>query len=78
MIEYAKVSLLGVSLWKALFKKELEKIIEWSDEEEIDELKRYCFEKYNDMHPDVLAEVFSFKNKNLNPVRAKKSVSQYQ
>jgi hypothetical protein len=78
MIEYAKVSLLGVSLWKALFKKELLKIIEWSDEEELDELQKYCYEKYNDMHPDVLAEVFSYQNRNLNPVRKRNSISQYQ
>ncbi len=58
MIEYAKVILWGVSFWEVLFKKELEKIIAWSDEEEIAELVKYCYDKYSDMHPDVLNEVF--------------------
>lgn len=58
MIEYAKVILWGVSFWKGLFKKELEKIMQWSDNKEIIELRNYCYEKYSDMHPDVLEEVF--------------------
>lgn len=58
MIEYAKVILWGVSFWKALFKKELQKIIEWSNPDELYELRKYCYEKYSDMHPDVLDEVF--------------------
>jgi hypothetical protein len=59
MIEYAKVILWGVSFWEVLFKKELEKIIEWSDDEELAELAKYCYDKYSDMHPDVLNEVFA-------------------
>ena len=59
MIEYAKVILWGVSFWKALFKKELEKIIQWSDSAELAELRKYCYDKYSDMHPDVLEEVFA-------------------
>lgn len=71
MIEYAKVILWGVSFWEVLFKKELEKIIEWSDVEERAELMKYCYEKYSDMHPDVLNEVFgtskvSVANQRLN------------
>ena len=58
MIEYAKVILWGVSFWEVLFKKELEKIIQWSDEEELAELRKYCIDKYSDMHPNVLNEVF--------------------
>ncbi len=59
MIEYAKVILWGVSFWKVLFKKELEKIIEWSDVSELSEIRKYCYDKYSDMHPDVLDEVFA-------------------
>jgi hypothetical protein len=59
MIEYAKVILWGVSFWKVLFKKELEKIIEWSDASELTEIRKYCYDKYIDMHPDVLNEVFA-------------------
>lgn len=58
MMEYAKVILWGVSFWKALFKKELIKIIKWSNSTEHAELRNYCYEMYSDMHPDVLDEVF--------------------
>lgn len=58
MIEYAKVILWGVSFWEGLFRKELEKIIAWSDEKELAELRNYCYDKYVDIHPDVLNEVF--------------------
>ncbi len=58
MIEYAKVILWGVSFWEVLFKKELEKIVQWSNSEEVEELRKYCYDKYSDMHPNVLDEVF--------------------
>lgn len=59
MIEYAKVILWGVSFWKALFRKELKKIVTWSTSTELTELQHYCYEVYSDMHPEVLDEVFS-------------------
>lgn len=58
MIEYAKVILWGVSFWEVLFKKELEKIVQWSDADELSEIMKYCYDKYSDMHPQVLDEVF--------------------
>ena len=79
MIEYAKVILWGVSFWKALFKKELEKIIQWSDPVELTEIRNYCYEKYNDMHPDVLEEVFttekvSVPDSYLSPFERRRSI----
>ena len=57
MIEYAKVVLPGVSSWKILFKKELEKIIVWTEPDEWEELKKWCYKHFNDLHPDVLSSV---------------------
>ncbi len=79
MIEYAKVILWGVSFWKNLFKKELEKIISWSDSKELIELRKYCYDKYSDMHPDVLDEVFATSkigvtNSRVNPYTQKRNV----
>lgn len=69
MIEYAKVILWGVSFWKSLFKKELNKIIKWSNSTELAELRKYCYEMYNDMHPDVLAEVFATSKVSVTEMR---------
>ncbi|MFW6369796.1 MAG: hypothetical protein ACOC10_01165 [Bacteroidota bacterium] len=79
MIEYAKVILWGVSFWEVLFKKELEKIVHWSDEEELAELRKYCYDKYSDMHPDVLNEVFgtskiSVANSRMNPLLGRRTM----
>lgn len=59
MIEYAKVILWGVSFWESLFRKELLKIVSWSNNEELAELRKYCYDKYSDMYPHVLDEVFA-------------------
>jgi hypothetical protein len=69
MIEYAKVILWGVSYWKALFKKELIKIVTWTENEELIELKNWCHDTFHEMHPEVLAEVFSGKEEILKPIR---------
>ncbi len=79
MIEYAKVILWGVSFWEVLFKKELQKIIQWSDEEELAELRKYCFDKYSDMHPSLLNEVFgtskiSVAHQRINPYLSRKTM----
>jgi hypothetical protein len=58
MIDYAKLMLWNVSISRNLFKNELIKLINWADKQEITWLKNYCYEKYLDMHPDVLDEVF--------------------
>jgi hypothetical protein len=58
MTDYAKLKLWSVSISGNLFKNELIQLINWADNQEINWLKNYCYEKYLDMHPDVLEEVF--------------------
>lgn len=58
MIEYAKIVLWGVSFERELFRKELNKIAEWCSSAEVIRLKDYCYEKYYDMFPEILDEVF--------------------
>ena len=59
MKEHTRMKLWGVSLWKPHFREELIKIIENSEREELFDLLIYCYDKYSDMHPEILAEVFS-------------------
>lgn len=63
MIEYAKIVLWGVSFYKNLFRKELNKIIGWSDHSEYLQLKKYCYNKYYDIHPEIIDEVFAYNKK---------------
>lgn len=58
MTDYAKLTLWNVSISRNLFKKELLRLIDWADKQEIKWLQNYCYEKYLDMYPDVLEEVF--------------------
>ncbi len=59
MKEYARLKLWEVCLYKPLFKKELEKLVSRTSEHEIFDVLKYCYDKYSDMHADVLLEVFS-------------------
>ena len=59
MLEYAKVILPKVSFSKHLFRKELNKCINWVETEELNELYTWCFENFKDIYPDVLAEAFA-------------------
>jgi hypothetical protein len=63
MIDYAKLTLWNVSISRNLFKNELIKLIKWADNQEITWLRNYCYDKYLDMYPDVLEEVFYKENK---------------
>ncbi|TRX50899.1 hypothetical protein FNH22_24925 [Fulvivirga sp. M361] len=58
MLDYVKIILLKVSFDKKLFEKELKKALKSLIGEEIDELRRWCFEKFNDEHPLVLQRCF--------------------
>lgn len=69
MNEYIKMKLWGVSFWKHLFRKELISIFENSDPDDYIELLIYCYNKYSDMHPEILAEVFAeFKTQISRPI----------
>ncbi len=63
MIEYAKIVLWGVSFEKRLFRKELHKIASWCDSRELLSLKKYCYEKYYEMFPEIVDEVFAHRTK---------------
>jgi len=58
MLDYAKIVLLGVNFSEKLFKKELIKIVSWTEPHEISALKIYTLEKYYDTYPEILEVVF--------------------
>lgn len=58
MLEYAKVILPKVSFSRELFRKELNKCINWVSDSEIESLREWCFEHFMDQFPDILAEAF--------------------
>ena len=59
MIEYAKVILPKVSFSRELFSKELNKCISWVEQDNLQELYNWCFENFNEMYPNVLADAFA-------------------
>jgi hypothetical protein len=59
MLEYAKIILPKVSFSKQLFRKELTKCLHWIEPDEVQELHDWCYEKFKDKYPDVLADVFA-------------------
>lgn len=59
MLEYAKVILPKVSFSRDLFRKELNKCINWLGDSELVYFKSWCFDNFKDMYPDILAEAFS-------------------
>jgi len=58
-MEYAKVILPKVSFSKDLFRKELNKCINWVGPDQKMELYQWCFREFNNLYPDVLAEAFA-------------------
>jgi hypothetical protein len=60
MLEYAKVILPKICFSKDLFRKELRKCVNWVENPgELDELTRWCTEKFGNIYPEILEEVFS-------------------
>ncbi|WP_346856846.1 hypothetical protein [uncultured Draconibacterium sp.] len=59
MLEYAKVILPKVSFSRELFRKELNKCISWVETNQVQELRAWCYNKFQKMYPDVLAEAFA-------------------
>lgn len=59
MLEYAKVILPKVSFSKELFRKELNKCIDWVEADQLHELYKWCYENFNETYPDVLAKAFN-------------------
>ncbi|WP_340111044.1 hypothetical protein [Maribellus mangrovi] len=58
MLEYAKIILPKVSFSKDLFRKELNKCINWVEPDQIGELYTWCNANFKNKYPDVLAEAF--------------------
>jgi len=61
MLEYAKVILPKVSFSRELFRKELLKCINWVKEDEVGELRSWCFENFSEIYPEILYEAFGIK-----------------
>ena len=59
MLEYAKIILPKVSFSKELFRKELNKCINWVEPDQIQELYFWCVENFQEIYPDVLEEAFA-------------------
>lgn len=59
MLEYAKVILPKVSFSRDLFQKELNKCINWLGDSELDHFKKWCFDNFQDLYPDILVEAFT-------------------
>ncbi len=59
MLEYAKVILPKVSFSRQLFRKELEKCINWVEAPDLGIMKEWCYETFGDMYPEILDQAFS-------------------
>lgn len=59
MLEYAKTILPKVSFSRELFQKELNKCINWVEKNQLHELYSWCYQNFNKLYPDILAEEFS-------------------
>lgn len=58
-MEYAKLILPKVSAWEGLFKKELLKCVNWVRVDELHELGNWCYNKFGEIYPEILDEVFA-------------------
>lgn len=59
MIEYVKIILLKVSFDRMLFEKELIKGLRMVRNEDLLELKYWCYEEFSEVHPVALIRVFA-------------------
>jgi hypothetical protein len=59
MNELTRMKLWTLSFNESMFKQELANLFVQMNKEEQFDLLLYCYQKYSDMHPDVLVEIFS-------------------
>ena len=59
MLEYAKIILPKVSFSRELFRKELNKCINWVEQGQLQELSNWCFKNFNNIYHDILIDEFS-------------------
>ncbi len=64
--ESSRIKLLKASFNKLLFKEELEKLVYNTSQDKIFDVLIYCYNKYSDMHAEVLLEVFINYKKSSN------------
>jgi len=58
MLEFKKEVLQKVSFDPVLFEKELTKAISWMQQDEVDELKIWCYQKFEQDFKSILDKVF--------------------
>jgi hypothetical protein len=58
MLEYVKKILMKVSFDAKLFEKELRKSIKMIVNEELSELRRWCYNTFGDQHEEILNRCF--------------------
>ena len=58
MLEYIKTILVKVSFDRMLFEKELRKSFTLLMQEELTELKNWCYMQFSTLYPNVLNQVF--------------------
>jgi hypothetical protein len=58
MLDYVKTVLIKVSFDQKLFRRELEKSLQWLETEDILNLKNWVVEKFNHMYKDIISDVF--------------------
>ncbi|UII28554.1 hypothetical protein LVD15_09010 [Fulvivirga maritima] len=58
MLDYVKTILTKVSFDSKLFEKELKKAIQSLIDEEVSELRNWCYSRFNDRYEQVLQRCF--------------------
>ncbi|OFX56254.1 MAG: hypothetical protein A2046_06265 [Bacteroidetes bacterium GWA2_30_7] len=64
MLEFSKYILVRMSINENLFIKELRKLILWSKNEGVDELRDWCINNYGDIYGDEIIHTFKTVAKN--------------
>ncbi|PRY00370.1 hypothetical protein CLV24_1539 [Pontibacter ummariensis] len=59
MLEYVKTILLKVSFDRTLFEKELGKSFKMLEKEELQQLRKWCYEKFSGIYLFILDRVFA-------------------
>jgi hypothetical protein len=58
LLEHQKIMIRQIGGNKALFKKELQKSLQWLNEGDLEDLKGWVRENYHEQHADIISEVF--------------------
>ena len=58
MLEFKKRILASVSFDLHLFEKELTKAFKWLEMADLEKLRDWCYQKFSDLHKEVVDKVF--------------------